>query len=285
MQNPQALRARILKGINFPNEDILTAKKGRKPSRILASIILGRDFLKREGRWVVANGERINAWKDNWLCSRNNLRHLNNPSQPMVSELMDHSQRKWDVEKIRDILPSNYAIQAIQTPISWGQSLNPISIIHQTEAQKTEYYNTVAKELNQAGGIRSTLTRNVRAPTPWRPPRPGTLKCNVDASWEPQKHFAAIAVIIRDSSDNLRVTSACREEEKVGEIEVIIQDILTLKTSFQQCGFTWSPRQGNEVANFLARASVRGTLPVDWIFNPHPPLLRLIQKELQPNSR
>ncbi|KAJ1379243.1 Ribonuclease H-like superfamily [Sesbania bispinosa] len=158
----------------------------------------------------------------------------------------------------------------------------------------------------------------------WRPPRPGTLKCNVDASWDPHKHFAAIGIIIRDSSgliqaglakrvpaqnpqtaealairegvllahnlqqrkcifesDNLKVISACREEEKVGEIAIIIQDILTMKPSFELCGFTWTPREGNEAANFLARAAIRGSLSADWVLNPHPPLSRILQKEAQ----
>ncbi|KAJ1376739.1 Ribonuclease H-like superfamily [Sesbania bispinosa] len=74
-------------------------------------------------------------------------------------------------------------------------------------------------------------------------------------------------------SDNLFLIEACRKERVIGEIELIIADILTIGAGFIHPGFSWTQRNGNEVAHFVARARSRDNLPMSWVACP-PPWLR-----------
>ncbi|KAJ1411870.1 Ubiquitin-like domain superfamily [Sesbania bispinosa] len=51
LKNPNSHCAKILKGIYFPNQDFINAKKGNQPSWMWSSILEGRDLLLRHGRW------------------------------------------------------------------------------------------------------------------------------------------------------------------------------------------------------------------------------------------
>lgn len=61
IKEPQALWVKTLKGIYYPNHDsVLQANSGRNSSWIWRSILYGRELLKREGRWLVGDGQSIN---------------------------------------------------------------------------------------------------------------------------------------------------------------------------------------------------------------------------------
>ncbi|KAJ1403308.1 Reverse transcriptase zinc-binding domain [Sesbania bispinosa] len=100
---------------------IVLAKKGSKPFWIWASILEGRDFARRNDQWLIANGNDINAWEDRWLWSKETLTEHKQPGVSTVHELLDNNNRKWDVQKIKQVLPSRFAIKAFQTPVSWFQ--------------------------------------------------------------------------------------------------------------------------------------------------------------------
>ncbi|KAJ1410340.1 Ribonuclease H-like superfamily [Sesbania bispinosa] len=85
-------------------------------------------------------------------------------------------------------------------------------------------------------------------------------------------------------SDNLSLIKACRQEIQIGEIKGIIRDIIALKPNFQHCGFLWTNRKGNEVAHLVATSTLHGSIPPNWVVNPHPALRGLLQQEaLQAN--
>ena len=56
LQNPEALSARILQSIYFPNSDLLLATLGSHPSQVWRSIIEGRDVLSQILIQRVGNG-------------------------------------------------------------------------------------------------------------------------------------------------------------------------------------------------------------------------------------
>lgn len=64
-QNPTSLWAQLLKAKYFPDCTVLEVPKKKGCSWIWASILQGRDFLSKHGRWIVGNGESIKIWKDN----------------------------------------------------------------------------------------------------------------------------------------------------------------------------------------------------------------------------
>ncbi|OMO89581.1 reverse transcriptase [Corchorus capsularis] len=66
-QNPDALWVKVLKGIYFPNCDVTNARRGGRASWMWSSILNGRDFMEKELRWRVANGENISVTDDRWI--------------------------------------------------------------------------------------------------------------------------------------------------------------------------------------------------------------------------
>lgn len=68
-------------------------------------------------------------------------------------------------------------------------------------------------------------------------------------------------------NDCLELIQACREEIVRGEIYNIVKDVITLRRNFQTLGFTWSPREGNQVAHHIALLANRYSLPSNWVWN------------------
>ncbi|XP_057418855.1 uncharacterized protein LOC130713070 [Lotus japonicus] len=116
LSNPEALWAKILKAIYYPDSDFLEATKPRRTSWMWTSLLDGCDFLKTHGRWAIAKGDNINVWEDKWLWNGENLHQWSNGQPLKVSTLIDTSTGKWDEVKINALLPSTQALKVLQTP-------------------------------------------------------------------------------------------------------------------------------------------------------------------------
>ena len=77
-------------------------------------------------------------------------------------------------------------------------------------------------------------------------------------------------------SDNLQIIEACRSKKMIGEIATILNDIRVLSDCFHLCAFTWTPREGNQVAHLVAQLSIAGTLRGDWITSKPDSLAQLL---------
>ncbi|KAJ1383973.1 Ribonuclease H-like superfamily [Sesbania bispinosa] len=121
MQNLEALWVKVLKGIYFPNQSFLQVKKKNGGSWIWNNILQGRDFARRRGQWLVANGREIQLWDDNWLWSRESTKAYTNGSTYTVQEALDTANRAWNCAFLRAHLPPALAIKVVQTPIAWFQ--------------------------------------------------------------------------------------------------------------------------------------------------------------------
>lgn len=86
-------------------------------------------------------------------------------------------------------------------------------------------------------------------------------------------------------SDCLDLIKACRGDLEKHQIQNFLKDIWKLKQSFVTCGFTWTPREGNEVANTIAHLACAGSLPSNWTWNCPHHLKRLIDKDRPAASR
>ncbi|KAJ1423116.1 reverse transcriptase [Sesbania bispinosa] len=95
-KNPNTLWARILKGIYFPDKDILTAKKGRGSSSGWSSLIQGRDILLKHGHWIVGDGQLIDIWKDNWFQNSLVVPFDVVSTQSKVNTLFKETYMSWD---------------------------------------------------------------------------------------------------------------------------------------------------------------------------------------------
>lgn len=81
-------------------------------------------------------------------------------------------------------------------------------------------------------------------------------------------------------SDNLSLIQACRGERKIGEIAAIVKDITWIKEKFARCEFTWTKREGNELAHAAAALHEIHCLRDDWTLSPPPNITRLLQSDM-----
>jgi hypothetical protein len=102
---PESLSARMLKAVYFPNGDILTAKVGTHPSQIWRSILEGRDALRIGLIRRIRDGRSTKVWTQNWLPRDEWLRPVALREEEdipwMVSELIDHQTKTWDLLKLQ----------------------------------------------------------------------------------------------------------------------------------------------------------------------------------------
>lgn len=120
IQNPNALWAKLLKAIYFPNEEFTRAKRKRNDSWVWASLIHGKEVVMESARWIVSKGYRIEIRRDKWLASGDMAELLEDSDLVMVDEIIDPMTKSWDVSKIKDNFPAQIAVKILQAPISWN---------------------------------------------------------------------------------------------------------------------------------------------------------------------
>lgn len=119
IQNPDSLWVRVLKATYFPREEFIRANRTRNGSWMWGSLCHGRDILKMASRWAVGTGERILIIEDNWLISGLKIDEEIPPNILKVADILDSTNRAWDIGKIRRSFSPAIAIQIFQTPIAW----------------------------------------------------------------------------------------------------------------------------------------------------------------------
>ncbi|XP_025703193.2 uncharacterized mitochondrial protein AtMg00310-like [Arachis hypogaea] len=106
LNEEDATWAQILKAIYYPNCSLWKAGRGGNTSWIWKSILEGRDFLRRKGRWSVGSGAGIDIWEDNWVVGIHKLGRGGQNRYRRVSELVREGEG-WDLNKIHDIFQGN----------------------------------------------------------------------------------------------------------------------------------------------------------------------------------
>ncbi|RYR56166.1 hypothetical protein Ahy_A05g021937 [Arachis hypogaea] len=117
LKEEDAIWARTLKAIYYPNCSLWEAGEGRNASWIWKSLLEGRDFLRRRGRWSVGSGTEIDIWKDNWVVGIDNLGRHGEGQTKRVSELIKEGEG-WDMNKVKEVFLGNIAELVNRTPIS-----------------------------------------------------------------------------------------------------------------------------------------------------------------------
>ncbi|XP_057458114.1 uncharacterized protein LOC130748882 [Lotus japonicus] len=79
-------------------------------------------------------------------------------------------------------------------------------------------------------------------------------------------------------SDSLLV-QVCRGLKEQGEIKNIVQDIRVMRQVFEASGFSWTPREGNEVAHLVAKLSRDNRIHNTWAWNPPHAVLVALNKD------
>ncbi|XP_057418916.1 uncharacterized protein LOC130713137 [Lotus japonicus] len=135
--------------------------------------------------------------------------------------------------------------------------------------------NTIAGLLRDRGGVVvSGFAKSVHAPSLLTAEALAVREALLLASNLELKH-----IIIE--SDNLQLIKACRESGSIGQIWNILRDIHSLRRGFEECTFSWRPRDGNQAAHELAAATATYSLPPNWFCHRTPSLNRALNRDIQ----
>ncbi|KAJ1422669.1 Ribonuclease H-like superfamily [Sesbania bispinosa] len=221
LKNPDTLWGQILKSIYFPNNDFLSAKKGLQPSWMWASQMEGKDFLLRNGKWMVASGNKIKIsapqkikfflWRacSNALAVSGNLHKRKMAPNPNCSLCGEQTE---SVEHALFLCPW-VGPTWFGSPLQWNPSSENTSRfdnwlwgkIHSLKSGKTSQNYSLTylqvEEWSTGNCIQSNQTTQMisNGVCHWRAPRGDILKCNTDASVPTQGSYAAIGLVVRDS--------------------------------------------------------------------------------------
>jgi ribonuclease HI len=119
----ESITAKIMKAKYYPNESILEAKLGTKPSFIWRSIYKSKALVREGLIWRIGDGSKVHIWGDKWLpipttyCIQSPPKNL--APDAMVSDLIDRRTGGWK----QNLLLENFnkeEVEAIQSiPISF----------------------------------------------------------------------------------------------------------------------------------------------------------------------
>ncbi|OMO94054.1 reverse transcriptase [Corchorus capsularis] len=126
IENPNALWARVLKGVYFHNCDFLEAGKGARPSWVWSSLLEGRDLFKEHMMWVPMDGKQISIWQDRWIPNLAG-RVLSNPGlindniPQKVEEIMNKDLGIWELDQIQHWLTEEEQSAIKDIPVHEGE--------------------------------------------------------------------------------------------------------------------------------------------------------------------
>lgn len=128
IKEPSALWVRILKGVYYPNDEFMEAKKGGRASWAWSSLMVGRDILKREGIWMVGSGDRIRVFSDPWLMTKPGFRvegqYQGEPRrEPRVSSMIG-SNGRWETTLVRQLVSDEDATLILRMPLPHTSSVD-----------------------------------------------------------------------------------------------------------------------------------------------------------------
>ncbi|MED6219393.1 hypothetical protein PIB30_035398 [Stylosanthes scabra] len=81
-----------------------------------------------------------------------------------------------------------------------------------------------------------------------------------------------------------KLIKALKSGADIWEIGPILQDIRKVVQHIHGCGFTWSPKEGNQLAHEVAKLVAHGNLDPHWVTNPTHTIRRLINYDRRTNQ-
>ncbi|KAL4318880.1 hypothetical protein GQ457_18G015470 [Hibiscus cannabinus] len=161
-----------------------------------------------------------------------------------------------------------------------ASSESPLVIWNRANSEYQEFSASVSASVSSnASSFSSSTTALARS---WIPPRPDFLKVNCDAAYcDLFGHFFFALntgwnkVILE--SDNMGVISRINSKSfSAWESAAVEEDIVSLTAFFPLFSFCFVSRSCNTVADWVAKACIKGICPLDWQVNPPPMLRRLL---------
>ncbi|KAH1063495.1 hypothetical protein J1N35_028482 [Gossypium stocksii] len=112
---------RVLKAKYYPRSSFLEAQLGSLPSLSWKSIWAAKGLLKKELCWRIGQGHKVSIWEDCWIQGIDSLQRSNNSENVqlvLVSDLIDHANRKWREEIVSNTFQPEVARSIFQIPLS-----------------------------------------------------------------------------------------------------------------------------------------------------------------------
>ncbi|KAL8099954.1 hypothetical protein AgCh_032277 [Apium graveolens] len=143
INNPQSLVSRVYKERYFSNTTMLGAKKGQNPSFIWQGIMTAKTELQKGFRWIMGDGESINATKDPWLrlkadfCVENS--HIYSGRDELVTAYIKQDTREWNIPLITEKFVSEDVQAILSVPIPQRRTRDRLVWSHSTTGAKEGY--------------------------------------------------------------------------------------------------------------------------------------------------
>lgn len=121
LKDPSSLVARLYKAKYFPDNHFLEARKQAGASYIWTCMMTALNVLKKGFRWIVSNGQSINALRDPWLKDKVGFCVDQDRSyggeETRVSDLFVDNSRMWDAQKVLELFSSEHASMILATRV------------------------------------------------------------------------------------------------------------------------------------------------------------------------
>ncbi|CAN1144884.1 Putative ribonuclease H protein At1g65750 [Linum perenne] len=118
LTNPASLWVQLLKGLYFPNSDLLQVSRHHKSSWLWSGVMEGRKALLQGLRKNIGDGygtSIIEAWIPEAQAFKASC--SSSYSSTKVSDYINHTQRTWNSEKLRSVFPEEVVKQIMLIPL------------------------------------------------------------------------------------------------------------------------------------------------------------------------
>jgi len=125
--NPSSLVSQVLGARYYPHGKALDATLGPRPSYTWYSICGAKDIILAGTRWLVGNGTSIDIYGNldgfrRWILRLRTFAVITmkpeNPSVTKVGDLIDHENKAWHEELIREIFVAYDVESILSIPLS-----------------------------------------------------------------------------------------------------------------------------------------------------------------------
>ncbi|KAA3469396.1 reverse transcriptase [Gossypium australe] len=226
---PDCLLAKVLKARYYPKTNFLSAKVGSYPSFTWRSICVARELIADGLLWRIGNGRSVNIWNDpwvpgpgrSWLSVQNISTHWST-----VNQLIDEHSFTWKEDIIYKLVDCDQAKRILSIPLARSDAEDVLVWHHDNTGVYTVKSGLAPEDSEHLLWSCDVLRRiwnlldlyvdldsdssedNSQLNTAfWKPPLPGIIKLNFDASFVKASNSAIVAVVGRN--DKGLVMGAC----------------------------------------------------------------------------
>ncbi|KAJ1389005.1 Ribonuclease H-like superfamily [Sesbania bispinosa] len=108
----------------------------------------GKDLLRREGKWLIADGTKVDIRKDIWLHSGVKARVKQESNLQLVGDLVDPVNGSWNIQAVRMNIEADQIQEVLKTPVAWTSQEDQFIWPHTTNGEYSVRILPVKEELH-----------------------------------------------------------------------------------------------------------------------------------------